>query len=77
MYVKVRVHAASKKEEIRETDDNHFEISVREEAVQNMANRRAVELVAAYLHVNARQIRIISGHHSPSKIFVVDDAALR
>ena len=68
MYIKVRVIAGAKKELIQEVSAGYFKISVKEPAERNLANRRVVELVAAHYKIAPKQIRIISGHTSPSKI---------
>ena len=73
MYVKVRVIAGAKKELVQEVSAGHFKISVREPAERNMANRRIVELVAAHYKRAAKQVRIISGHTSQSKILSIPD----
>ena len=72
MYVKVRVTADAKKELFKKVSDNSFAVSVREEAKQNLANRRIITLVAEHFGVPTNKVRIISGHHSPSKILSVD-----
>lgn len=74
MYVKVRVIAGAKKETIKQTSPDHFEISVKEEAKQNMANTRVRELIAAHFGAPLPAVRIISGHHSPGKILRVPAA---
>lgn len=51
---------------------DHFEVSVRELAERNLANRRIIELVARRFKLPVGKVRIISGHHSPSKILSVD-----
>lgn len=71
MYIKVRVTPHAKKETFKKKSEDHFEISVREKAKQNMANRKVVEVVARELRVPKEKIKIISGHHSPSKILSV------
>ncbi|OGC80289.1 hypothetical protein A2943_00225 [Candidatus Adlerbacteria bacterium RIFCSPLOWO2_01_FULL_51_16] len=68
MYVKVRVKAGAKKETVLEVSKIHFEIAVREEAKQNLANKRVIALVAGHFRVPIKQVRIVSGHRSPSKI---------
>jgi len=73
MYVKVRVIVGAKNEKFEKVSDTHFEISVKEKAQQNLANRRVVELIALHFGIPAKQIRIISGHHSPSKILSLPD----
>lgn len=72
MYIKVRVIAGSKKEEVTLEKPNYFKIFVREKAKQNMANKRILEIIAAQYRVKPAQVRIVSGHHSPSKLLSVD-----
>jgi len=73
MYVKVRVIAGAKKESVEEVSAGHFKISVKEPAERNLANRRIVELVAAHYKLLPKQVRIISGHTSQSKILSIPD----
>ena len=97
MYIKVKVTAGAKKEMIIKKSEDHFDISVKEPAERNLANKRVIELVRDYfkvynpvrgkkLSVSARstpfesgpltgynkEVRIVSGHHSPSKIISLD-----
>jgi uncharacterized protein YggU (UPF0235/DUF167 family) len=76
MYVKVRAVAGAKKERVEEKDAETLLVSVREPAEQNRANNRVVELVAQWYNVSAKQVKMISGHHSPSKILSVPDEQL-
>lgn len=71
MYLHVSVTAGAKHDEIKKISDDHFEISVRAKAERNLANKRVLELVADYLKISVKQIRIINGHHSPSKLLSV------
>jgi len=71
MHIKVRVKTGAKNESIREVSEGKFEISVREKPEANMANERVVELVALYLKVPVKRVRIVKGHHHPSKILSV------
>lgn len=71
MYIKVRVNAGAKKESFVQEHEDSFTISVKEPAEQNRANARVRELVAAHFGILPKQIRIISGHHSPGKILSV------
>lgn len=71
MYVRVRVYAGCKKESVKKIDDSRYEIQVREPAERNLANRRVQELLAEEYKVPVKAVRIVSGHHSPSKIFDV------
>ena len=72
MYIKVRVKAGAKSEEILQESADHFKIFVREQAKRNMANRRVIELVAMQFKVSPKNVRIISGHHSPGKLLAVE-----
>ena len=68
MFIKLRVKAGAKGDSLKEVAPDHFEISVREEAAENRANRRAIEMLAIHLSVDPKRIRIVKGHHSPSKL---------
>ena len=72
MYIKVKVKAGAKSEEVFQESADHFKISVREPAKRNMANRRVIELVAMQFKVSPKNVRIISGHHSPGKLLAVE-----
>ncbi|HAT68542.1 MAG: hypothetical protein A2481_02360 [Candidatus Yonathbacteria bacterium RIFOXYC2_FULL_47_9] len=74
MYIRVRVAAGAKKESLEKVSEDSFLVSVKDPAEQNLANRRVLELVAAYFSINPKQIRIISGHHSPGKILSIPDS---
>ena len=71
MYIKVRVIAGAKKEIITEESADHFKISVKEPAERNLANSRILEIFRAKFP--GKNVQIINGHHSPSKLLVVDD----
>jgi len=72
MYVKVRVTPKAKKETIKKVGELVYEITVKEPAERNLANRRIRELLARQYEVDAKSVRLISGHHSGSKIFDVE-----
>jgi uncharacterized protein YggU (UPF0235/DUF167 family) len=69
MYIKVKVTTKAKKEAIKKIRDDYYEISLREPAERNLANSRILEIIRT-LHKGS--VRMISGHHSPSKIISVD-----
>ena len=72
MYIKVVVNANSKKESFIQKNKDHFEISVKEKAENNMANKKIIELLASYFKVPMGKVRIINGHHHPHKLLVLD-----
>lgn len=73
MYLKVKVKASSRKEEVKKVNENTFEISVKEEAKRNMANTRVIELIANTLEIPVKKVRIINGHQSPTKLISILD----
>jgi len=72
VYIKVKVIAGAKKETIVKKTKDHFNIFVREPAERNLANKRVVELLRDYFKVYNGDVRIVNGHHSPSKIISLD-----
>lgn len=73
MYIRVKIAPNSKKESIIKKSDNIFEISVKEKAERNMANDKVRELVASYCKVSIDSVRIINGHHSPTKLISINN----
>ena len=71
MYIKVRVIAGSKKEKVTKESEDHFIISVKEKAERNLANGRILEIISDIY--KTKKVKIISGHHSPSKLLSVGD----
>lgn len=71
MYIHVKAHPKSKKQEIVKLKEDHFEIWIKEPAEKNMANKKIVEILKSNFS-ESKNVRIISGHHSPSKLFSVD-----
>lgn len=72
MYIKIKVNASAKQEKIVQKTKDHFEISVKEPAERNLANKKIIELVRSHFKVYNGDVRIVSGHHSPSKIISLD-----
>jgi len=71
MYIKVKVTAGAKKEKVKEIWSARFEVSVKEKAERNMANRRIIEIFEN--HFKAwKKVKIISGHQSRSKMLSID-----
>ena len=73
MYIRVRVSAKAKKESFKKLSEDSFLIAVKEPAEQNRANARVLELVAEHFGFKPKQVRIISGHHSPGKLLSLPD----
>ena len=72
MYIKVKVTAGAKKEQIKKKSEDTYLVSVREKAERNEANRRICEIFASLFEISIKNVRIISGHQSPSKILSIN-----
>ncbi len=71
MYVKVHVYAGMKKESLKKIKDNTYEIVTKTPAERNLANEKVREVIAEEYGVQKKAIRIINGHHTPSKLLEV------
>lgn len=72
MYIRVHAIPGTKKERVTRESDTEFYISVKEPAEHNLANRRITEILARELGVPAVQVRMLTGHHSRSKLYSVE-----
>ncbi|MES3031123.1 MAG: DUF167 domain-containing protein [Patescibacteria group bacterium] len=70
MYVKVKISPGSKRESLEKIREDHYTVCVREKAENNKVNKRLLELM--HREFPDSLIKIISGHHSPSKIVSID-----
>ena len=52
---------------MKETAPGVFEVLVRDEAAENAANMRVCEILANHFKVPVKAVRIVTGHHRPSK----------
>lgn len=72
MYIKVKVKTEQKKESFEKSKkEDEYLISIKEEARNGWANERVLEILKQELKTN--NIRLVSGHTSPNKIFSVGD----
>lgn len=74
LFIKIKVHAGSKKEAIVQKTADSFEIWVKEPAERNLANRAALELLGRELKIKPGALRIIKGAHTPGKIIQIHPA---
>lgn len=70
MYIHVRIKTKQKEDSVKQISETKFEVSVKEEAKQNRANIRMTELLGDYFQT--KNIKIVSGHHSLSKLLSVE-----
>jgi len=69
MYIRVHVKPDSKKESVTRESETELYIAVKEKAERNMANKRVVTLLSGEYNVSTSDIRLVTGHHSPTKMF--------
>jgi uncharacterized protein YggU (UPF0235/DUF167 family) len=71
MYIHVTITPKAKRESFEVLNETHMAVAVKEPAERNLANTRMREMVAEHYHVPVAAVRIISGHHSRSKLVAV------
>lgn len=71
MYIRVKAFPDAGKEVVQELGEHRLQICVREPPADNRANKRIIELVAQYYNVVPNSVRIISGHHRPTKLLQI------
>lgn len=70
MYIKVKVKTKQKKESFEKTKkENEYLVSVKEEAINGWANEAVLKILKREFGTN--NVRLISGHTSPSKLFSI------
>ena len=71
MYIKVKVHADQKKEQIIKKNPDTFEVWVKAPASEGRANIAVIKLLAKTLGVEAKLFKLIKGATTSSKIFEI------
>ncbi|TFG35953.1 MAG: DUF167 domain-containing protein [Parcubacteria group bacterium] len=69
MLIKVKVFPKSKKEEVVKKSEDSFEIRTKEKPERGEANESAIALLASFLKITRKKIRIIKGSKQRNKIF--------
>ncbi len=70
--MRVRVTPGAKKEKFLKITQGEYEISVREKAERNMANRRVCYLISQEFKVLRGAVRIVNGHRSGVKLIRIE-----
>lgn len=70
MYLKIKAIPGSKEEKVEQLKEDEYRIWVKVPAENNAANGRVLELIRQIFP--GTSVRLVSGHHSPSKIFSVN-----
>lgn len=69
IYLKIQVSASAKREIVRKDAKGRLIMSTKEPAKGGRANRRVIEILRELYP--EQPIRIVSGHHSPSKMVLI------
>ena len=69
MYLKIKVVTDSREEKVEKIKSDEYRIWTKMPAENNLANNRILEIIRDMYPDTS--VRIISGHHSPSKIVSV------
>jgi len=69
--IRIRVSPGMRRESVSSGKRGVLEVGVKEPAEENRANARALLLVAAYLKVPPKAVRIVRGHHLRVKLLEV------
>ncbi len=72
-YIKVKVHADEKKNQIVKKAQDTYEIWVKAPASQGRANEAVRAVLATQLGVAENKLSLIKGATSPAKIFLLRD----
>jgi uncharacterized protein YggU (UPF0235/DUF167 family) len=70
MYIKLKVLTDRKEEQVTCVSSDEYHLSIKEKAENNRANHRVLEIMRTFYPNTS--IKIVSGHHSPSKIISVN-----
>ncbi|WP_029523136.1 DUF167 domain-containing protein [Persephonella sp. KM09-Lau-8] len=73
MIIKVKVKPNAKKNEIKQIEENFYEIRVTVVPEKGKANKKVVELLSDYLNVPKSRIKLIRGETSREKVFEIQD----
>lgn len=74
MYIRINAVPGAKKEQFKQISADRYHIHVKEPAERNMANTRIKTLLARELGLREADMKLVSGHRSPHKIFSVPDS---
>ncbi|WP_297454417.1 DUF167 domain-containing protein [Persephonella sp.] len=73
MIIKVKVKPNAKKNEIKQIEENFYEVRVTVVPEKGKANKKVVELLSDYLNVPKSRIKLVRGETSREKLFEIQD----
>lgn len=73
MIIKVKVKPNAKKNEIKQIEENFYEVRVTVVPEKGKANKKVVELLSKHFDVPKSRIKLVRGETSREKIFEIQD----
>ena len=73
MYIRIDVTPEAKANTIKRLTSEKFELTVKDKAEHNLANKKALEILADQLKIPVARLRIINGHHTSRKLVSILD----
>ncbi|WP_457643055.1 DUF167 domain-containing protein [Persephonella sp.] len=73
MLIRVKVKPNAKKEEIKQIENDLFEVRVTVVPEKGKANKKVVEVLSKYFKVPKSKIRLIKGKKSREKLFEIEN----
>ncbi len=71
MLIHVKVIADSNTDKVELLKENSFVVYTKSPRENNQANRSMIQIISKHLQIPTGKIRIITGHHQPSKILEI------
>lgn len=68
MYYRVHVLPDSKHDSIEKIGEHRYQIKTKAPAEDNQANHSSLRILAREVGCTPKELRIISGHHTPRKL---------
>ncbi len=73
MIIKVKVKPNAKKNEIKQIEENFYEVRVTVVPEKGKANKKVVELLSKHFDVPKSRIKLVRGETSREKLFEIQD----
>ncbi len=73
MKIKVKVKPNAKKNEIKEIEQDYYEVRVTVVPEKGKANKKVIELLSKHLKVPKSKIKLIRGETSREKLFEITE----
>lgn len=75
MKIFVKVKAGAKNERVKQIDDKHYWVSVKEPPIGGRANEALIKIIGRYFGVAPTSVRIVHGRAGRQKIFDIPMAS--